>query len=798
MVIKKTKNAVRGVFAGFLSKIISILFPFLIRTVILIKLGEQYIGLSGLFNAVLNVLNLAELGFSTAIVFSMYKPIAEDDQTTIRALLNAYRKIFRIIAIIVLVAGLCVMPFLPYLISGSYPADINLYVLFSMYLANNVFGYLFFAYKSALLTAHQRGDIQSNVHSIINIFMYMTQIILLYIVPNYYVYAIIIPISTMISNLVIGFIAKKKYPQYFCEGKLNNELKSNIKKKISALVVHRVGSVVQGSIDTICISAFLGITMCGRYNNYMYICTAIQGFVSIIFQSIVAGLGNYIHKESVDNNYKLFKNIFFVNAIIVSFCSTCLFVLYQPFIKIWSIKTLHNSSMLLDFSVVASLVLLFYINNIRSACGTYKEALGLWDHDKIRPLCISLFNLVGTLISAYYGSLLGIILSTVGAYVFVSLYWETKILFKYYFKKSPKEYFKKFIIYFLVCMCISIVTYAVCKLIHNDWIIGFVLKVLLCCLVVPILLIACYCRTEEFKYCYTKVKNMSLLKKFKTFVKHHFVFKIQNDTIWKINKDYKQFKKIRKKIAPYVKIDEKVDNNVSAPKKIWFCWLQGLENAPDLVKACYQSLQKHLVGYEINVITSQNLGEYVELPDYIITKWKNKSISNAHFSDVIRIALLAKWGGTWIDSTVLCTGKMPSYIENSNFFVFSNEYRNDLSSKISNWFIHAIPNHPIIVKTRDLLYKYWKQNDKICHYFLFHMIMTIIIENNEELVNDMPFVSNINPHVLQFKYLFNSPNDSERELIKQFSAFHKLSYKFDKELTCKENTNYQLILKGDF
>ena len=171
MIIKKTKNAVKSVVAGFISKIISILFPFVIRTVILMKLGEQYIGLSGLFGAVLNVLNLAELGFTTAIIFSMYKPIADDDQTTIKALLNAYRKIYRVIAIVVLLAGLIVMPFLPHLIDGGYPADINLYILFSIYLANTVIGYLFFAYKSALLIAHQRNDIQSNVHSIINILM---------------------------------------------------------------------------------------------------------------------------------------------------------------------------------------------------------------------------------------------------------------------------------------------------------------------------------------------------------------------------------------------------------------------------------------------------------------------------------------------------------------------------------------------------------------------------------------------------------------------------------------------------
>ena len=179
MEYKKTANAVRGVAAGFIFRIISMLFPFIIRTVILMKLGEEYIGLSGLFTAVLNVLNLAELGFTTAIVFSMYKPIADDDTATIKALLNAYRKIYRIVALIVLATGLCTMPFLKYLIKGSYPTDINLYALFAIYLANTVIGYSFFAYKSSLLTAHQRMDVQSGIQSGATLLMYTIQIILL-------------------------------------------------------------------------------------------------------------------------------------------------------------------------------------------------------------------------------------------------------------------------------------------------------------------------------------------------------------------------------------------------------------------------------------------------------------------------------------------------------------------------------------------------------------------------------------------------------------------------------------------
>jgi len=505
MIIKKTKNAVRGVIAGFIYKLITLLFPFAIRTVIIYKLGVEYVGLSSLFSAILNVLNLAELGFSTAVVFSMYKPIAEDDKDSIRALLNAYRKIYKTIGFIVLFVGLAVTPFLKFLINGNYPVSINLYVLFLIYLANTVISYFFFAYKTSLISAHQRNDIISTVNSIINILMYISQIIVLMAFSNYYIYAIFIPCSSLVSNLVVGVVTKKMYPEYFCEGEISVEQKKTIKSKVAALMVHKVGTVVQNSIDSLAISIFFGITVLGIYNNYMYVATAIQGFISIIFQSITAGLGNYVHKESVEKNYILFKRILFINALVVSFCSICLIVLYQPFMRLWSIMSAGDTSVMLDMKVVISLVVLFYVNNIRHACGTYREALGIWDKDKWRPLCISIVNLVGTLICAYNGSLIGIIISTIVAYLFVSLYWETSILYKNYFKKSSKDYFVKILLYTIVCILIGVIVFYTCSFIAIQGVWGFVLKVALCCALTVLLLVISYISQDEFKFYFKKI-----------------------------------------------------------------------------------------------------------------------------------------------------------------------------------------------------------------------------------------------------------------------------------------------------
>lgn len=189
--MSRTQNAIRNIFTGVFNKIIILLFPFVIRTVIIKKLGTEYLGLSSLFTSILQVLNLTELGFSSAIVFSLYKPIAEKDDNRICSIMNFYKRIYRIIGFIILVMGLIVLPFLPNFIKGSYPSDINLYILYLIYLFNTVITYYLFAYKSALLNAMQRNDIINNVNSITVIIQYILQIIILYCTKNYYIYMII-------------------------------------------------------------------------------------------------------------------------------------------------------------------------------------------------------------------------------------------------------------------------------------------------------------------------------------------------------------------------------------------------------------------------------------------------------------------------------------------------------------------------------------------------------------------------------------------------------------------------------
>lgn len=286
-----------------------------------------------------------------------------------------------------------------------------------------------------------------------------------------------------------------------------------------------------------------------------------------------------------------------------------------------------------------------------------------------------------------------------------------------------------------------------------------------------------------------------MLNKLKKIVKKYGVFHIYSNDLFKTNKDAKCYLKFKKQYSKYLN-DQYENQEIQKEKcdKVWVCWLQGMEKAPELVQACYESLKKNLKNKEIIVLTSENLKDYVTFPDFIMEKWKKGIISNTHFSDLLRMELLIEHGGTWIDSTVFCTGEFPDYVEQADFFAFRNDYRRSLDSRISSWFISSKADYPLLKYVRDMIFAYWQKENELKHYFLFHFFATIAMEKYPKYYENTFFVSNINPHVLLFEYLFKSFDEKIFENLKKTCFVHKLSYKFNLENVDYKGTFYEKIV----
>ncbi|CCZ47756.1 polysaccharide biosynthesis protein [Bacteroides sp. CAG:661] len=503
MELDRKKNAFRGIIAGSLNKVIVMVLPFIMRTIILYYLGTQYLGLSSLFTSVLGLLSLAELGIGSAMIFSMYKPIAEDDTPTICALLKLYRKFYRIIGSIITIGGLCLLPFLDKVITGNVPSDINIYILYIIYLLNSTLTYFLFSYKNSLLDAHQRKDIDLNISSILTLTEYVIQIILILWTRNYYAYVIIFPIFTLIGNLIRAHIVSKIYPQYRCKGELDPQIKRDIYKKIGALSLHKIGNVFSSSSTNIIVSSLCGLTAVAIYGNYYYVSSCLVSILGIIFVSLTAGIGNKMVLESVSSNEQTFKNLNFINMWITICFASCLMSLYQPFMQIW--VGAKGDDLFLPITAVIAFVYNFYIQQTRKVVCLFNDAAGIWKEDQFKPIIGAIVNItIGVILTKHYG-IIGVILGFSVSLTLVEFPWETYVLFKHYFKKSSISYLKEFAIYTITAIACIAITYLTCSLCPETGYVSFIMKACIAIILPNILLFILFHHKTEFSYAYKNI-----------------------------------------------------------------------------------------------------------------------------------------------------------------------------------------------------------------------------------------------------------------------------------------------------
>ena len=274
-------------------------------------------------------------------------------------------------------------------------------------------------------------------------------------------------------------------------------------------------------------------------------------------------------------------------------------------------------------------------------------------------------------------------------------------------------------------------------------------------------------------------------------------FNVVNPNIIALAERERCYRKLKRKYKKILTTDKSINidkKEEEKSNKIWICWFQGIEKAPELVKACYNSVVKNYNDKQIIVLTEENYKQYVDIPEYILKKWEKGYITFAHFSDILRIELLSKYGGLWIDSTIFTTKKSDLvFNDNIELFVFKQvdlDRKNSLTVVASNWLIYANKDNNIINLTKKLLYQYWKDYNHAINYNIFHIFFKFATEVYKDEWDKVPTFNNISPHILQFEL-----NDDFEEVrfnqIRGMSDFHKLNWRIKSE---NKNSYYNYIV----
>ena len=513
---KSMKNAIfsaGGMMAMFVISFVS-------KSIFIKELGNAFNGVNYLFTGILNALNLAELGFASAIAYALYKPLATGDHELAAVLMNLFKRVYRIVALIVAVIGTFCIPFLQHLIKediSTLPFSLGeLRIYYAIYLLNDVLSYLL-AYKRTIITADQQSYIISAVDYSCNIVLNILQIVLLVVTKSYYAFLVIMLAKTVINNIIIAVIANKKYP-YIKQYK-NAHLLSEDKKKlfgnVRAMMLHKIGAVVIINTSTIVVSAVVGVMENSLYGNYTMIAMQVMAFINIIFSAVTASVGNLCAEEIIEKQVQVFENMNYLSLWIGYFVFVCYVCLFNPFIDIWL-----GQGMTFGMATVVMFSVNQCVSYVRKSVNTFKDAKGLFRPDRYKPLIESAVGISLAIGLGHLWGVFGIMLGYTLATVCIAVPVEQWVLFRKGFNISGKKYVIEMLVMVALTGVVATGMYFLLGLLPNGigW---FVLRLLLCLTIPNIVFVLLTFKTPEFKYFWSV--GMSMLGKVKNKLKHKSV-----------------------------------------------------------------------------------------------------------------------------------------------------------------------------------------------------------------------------------------------------------------------------------
>lgn len=501
--MSRTKNTVLNFLSKSFVLILSTVLSFISRTIFIKILGNSYLGVNGLLSNVLMMLSLSELGIGTAITFSLYKPIAENNKEGIKALMHFYKNAYRVIGIFVFVLGLILMLFLDYLVPD--PGNVtNLKLIFIIYVVNSTLSY-FITYKNTLLIADQKEYLLLKSNTFFSILNIVLQILSLILFRNYIIYLLVNVVVSFIQRVYVNYYITQLYP-YLNDKEYDKLDKSELRTiivNVKAMIYHKIGDYCINGTDNIIISMFHQIISVGIYSNYNLIFTSVNGFIGMIYSSMTASMGNFIASESDERKLEIYKVIDFIGFWLYGFSAVCFYVLITPFITLW----IGNEN-LLSHAILIVLVINNYMFGMRVPLFTIKSAAGIYDQDKFVPMIQSIVNLVVSIILIQKVGLIGVFLGTLISGLVPSLY-RPYIVYKEVFKISSISYYIQYFKNIIILIFVSEITSLICSMVNlSSNIVQFGMQMCICVLIPNIIFLLLFYNKDEFKYIVGKLNKV--------------------------------------------------------------------------------------------------------------------------------------------------------------------------------------------------------------------------------------------------------------------------------------------------
>lgn len=476
----RTDHSRKNLIASISIMLVMTFLGFITRKVFIDTIGVEYLGLNGLLYNILNVVSLLEGGFGTSIVYNLYKPLAERDKPRIIALVQLYRKIYRFIALGILLMGLAIYPFLDVFIKDGESLE-YVSVVFFIFLFNSIVPY-FAAYKWSLINADQKQYKLAGINLAYQMGLNLAKLAILYYTKNYILYLVVESLLLVGYNITVSYKVNRLYSYIRIRTKLKVDklTRKSIITNSKALFLHSLGGYFMHSTDNIVISSFVSIAIVGFYSNYTLITGYINTLITQILNSFSESVGNLIATESSEYVNGVFNTIFLINFIIVSLPVIVLSNTLNPFISWWL-----GADYLLDTVTVLIILINFYIFGMRISASIFKVKSGIFVQDKFSPLIQGCLNFILSLILVQFWGITGVLFATTISVLSIGFWQFPYLVYKYTFKKSLRFYFVRYAKYSLYALLAWVITYYFCNLIEDNSLIAIVYRGVLS-LVIPV------------------------------------------------------------------------------------------------------------------------------------------------------------------------------------------------------------------------------------------------------------------------------------------------------------------------
>ena len=447
--LSRTRAALLNSSIASIGQIATLVMQFVARTFFIHILGQQYLGLNGLFTNILTFLNFAEMGIGSAITYALYEPLATENRPQIAALMRQFKKWYQYIALIVAIGGIILTPFLPYLVHNQATNFVNVYVAFLLALGNTVASYLV-SYKRTLLIANQQGYLNTINTIGYSLVQQIVQVIFLLLYANFYLYLFIQLLFMVISNVHVSHVVDKMYPYLndYKDERVDGNTLSYFKKNIVGMLSSKVGGIVVNGTDNILLSYFIGLDAVGLYSNYTLILNGLTNVLNQAVTSVASSVGNLAaSRGSQEKQKRVFYNYYALSTLLVLFATVGFTAFSSTFIRYW-IGSRYIYTQLPLFLISLN----FYFQGIRQPVITYTNAYGLYWYARYKSIFESVVNLVVSIVLIKFTGLgiSAVLLGTITSNMLVNLWWEPLIVFKWGLKKGYLKFMLLNIIYIII------------------------------------------------------------------------------------------------------------------------------------------------------------------------------------------------------------------------------------------------------------------------------------------------------------------------------------------------------------